>query len=310
MCFVDCDSLQVFGPHSFFPSHPSSSLQVISFPHAAGDPCYAARVKSCLAEVLLRRTKLDKGPTGLPLLHLPPCSHITELIELLPEERNFYKTLHADVRQEIMYLAHENKLQKSYVQAFSLLLRLRQFCSLPSIILEGMSKAKVASTPAVNRILDRQKHQLQSQAYFRGMGAALRDERPVVASASVREVAACGVDPSLNGGEEKKDGLPAAPSSSSSSSSTSSAAAAAAAAAAMVDDNVEQADASGSGALDSVDEKGELTEGEGDPANWCAICLQVPEVAAKTKRCGHMFCLDWCVLSAPHAFASPHDPFS
>ncbi|PWZ01262.1 P-loop containing nucleoside triphosphate hydrolase protein [Testicularia cyperi] len=103
-----------------------------------------------LQTIMLRRTKDAKTAEGAPILTLP--GRTIELIELefdSPQEREFYEGLESRLKNTMQEEAdrHMQKGTKaSFIQTLILLLRLRQACSHPSLVLKSVREDAGAIT--------------------------------------------------------------------------------------------------------------------------------------------------------------------
>ena len=84
-----------------------------------------------IAPLLLRRTKGSTDVDGKPIVVLPPRTVRTIYLQLSDEERDFYTKLHSRSRAEFLSYG----VNASYTSVLALLLRLRQCCDHPFLVL-------------------------------------------------------------------------------------------------------------------------------------------------------------------------------
>uniref|UniRef100_A0A0D6QTY3 Helicase-like transcription factor CHR28 n=1 Tax=Araucaria cunninghamii TaxID=56994 RepID=A0A0D6QTY3_ARACU len=91
------------------------------------------KLQAVLKTVMLRRTKgtlLD----GEPIIKLPPKTVTLKKVEFSMEERNFYKKLEEDSRDQFKVYAAAGTVKQNYVNILLMLLRLRQACDHPRLV--------------------------------------------------------------------------------------------------------------------------------------------------------------------------------
>jgi len=87
-----------------------------------------SRVRRVLRPIMLRRTKEMLSANGCPILSLPPKDLKVIHVEFSESERSFYNAVLARSRALFDGFLDSGRANKSYVQIFSLLQRLRQAC--------------------------------------------------------------------------------------------------------------------------------------------------------------------------------------
>ncbi len=92
-------------------------------------------LRRALQPLLLRRTKDSKDREGRPILSLPP--RVDEVVELdfAPEERELYDALFKYSRARFDALLAAGKVMNNYASILEMLLRLRQCCAHPYLML-------------------------------------------------------------------------------------------------------------------------------------------------------------------------------
>ena len=79
----------------------------------------------------------SSGADGKQLVVLPPKTETTLMLDFSPQEREFYDALHARSKTSFQGLSNEGANQ--YIRILTLLLRLRQCCDHPYLVL-GFSR--------------------------------------------------------------------------------------------------------------------------------------------------------------------------
>ena len=88
-----------------------------------------------LRPLLLRRTKGTRDVNGEPIVQLPPRTVRTLYVALSKEEQDFYSTLHSRSRAQFEAYVAEGRALTQYSSVLALLLRLRQACDHPFLVL-------------------------------------------------------------------------------------------------------------------------------------------------------------------------------
>ena len=134
-------------------------------------------LRCLLSEVLLRRTKTMKNKEGQPIVKLPPRHVHIQMVDMVPEEREFYESIlrrsravfhkyediandrvdaassnfpdstsqehEAEVRIALQRMSYGDKkyaLRNRYAALFTLLLRMRMACDHPWLVIQGGRK--------------------------------------------------------------------------------------------------------------------------------------------------------------------------
>ncbi|TDL27983.1 hypothetical protein BD410DRAFT_781917 [Rickenella mellea] len=97
-------------------------------------PLAGMRAKEILKPLLLRRTK-NAQLEGEPLLLLPPKDIDIVELEFSPDERLIYDNLERRSRMELNKFIKQNALVKNHAAVLVMILRLRQLCCHPNLIL-------------------------------------------------------------------------------------------------------------------------------------------------------------------------------
>ena len=116
--------------------------RLIQAPNEAGDTRALHLLRGLLVPLALRRTKDTLGADGAPILSLPPAD--VQLLELepTPEEHDFYQALYKRSKTEFDTFVEQGRVLHEYAHVLELLLRLRQCCNHPFLV---MSRADTAN---------------------------------------------------------------------------------------------------------------------------------------------------------------------
>lgn len=109
--------------------------RVIAQPHEKGDPRGIARLKAVLHPLLLRRTKTMKDVNGKRILDIPPLREEIVRLQFTPEERDIYNSLFHKSKTKFDAFVRQGVVLNKYVEILTLLLRLRQACDHPFLVL-------------------------------------------------------------------------------------------------------------------------------------------------------------------------------
>ncbi|KAH9958710.1 SNF2 family N-terminal domain-containing protein [Russula dissimulans] len=97
-------------------------------------PLAGARAQGILKPILLRRTK-DSKLEGKPLLTLPPKSIDLEILQFSPDERQIYDDFEKKAKIRVNKFIRENTIIQNHSAVLVMILRLRQLCCHPNLIL-------------------------------------------------------------------------------------------------------------------------------------------------------------------------------
>ncbi|KAH9925655.1 SNF2 family N-terminal domain-containing protein [Epithele typhae] len=100
-------------------------------------PLAGMRAQQILRPLLLRRTKEGKKEDGSPLLDLPPKQVDLEYLQFSDDERALYDQFEKQAQVQINRFIRNNTLLKNSHHVLVLILRLRQLCAHPHLILES-----------------------------------------------------------------------------------------------------------------------------------------------------------------------------
>lgn len=93
------------------------------------------RLQALLRAILLRRTKTSLID-GKPIITLPPKTEEIQHVVFSPEEQDFYKALESKTQIQFNKYLRANTVGKNYSNVLVLLLRLRQACCHPHLIMD------------------------------------------------------------------------------------------------------------------------------------------------------------------------------
>ncbi|KAI0776649.1 SNF2 family N-terminal domain-containing protein [Trametes elegans] len=99
-------------------------------------PLAGARAQEVLKPIMLRRTK-NATVEGKPILELPPKDVELVFVEFSKDEREIYDGMEKRAQIQINRFIRNNTLFKNHQQVFVLILRLRQLCVHPHLVLEN-----------------------------------------------------------------------------------------------------------------------------------------------------------------------------
>lgn len=107
-------------------------------------------IRSLLAELMIRRTKNEKDESGRAIVELPEKDVHIIWVDLSAPEREFYEALMGRSRDQYQGMVRKGTVSKGYAALFTLLMRLRQACDHPMLVLSSETTStattKVAAT--------------------------------------------------------------------------------------------------------------------------------------------------------------------
>ncbi|XVF62919.1 hypothetical protein PTKIN_Ptkin09bG0047400 [Pterospermum kingtungense] len=107
----------------------------IQGPYENGNPAGLKWIKAILRLLMLRRTKETKDKEGRPILVLPPTDIQIIECEQSESERDFYDALFKRSKVQFDQFVAQGKVLHNYASILELLLRLRQCCNHPFLVL-------------------------------------------------------------------------------------------------------------------------------------------------------------------------------
>ncbi|XP_024534461.1 DNA repair protein RAD5A isoform X2 [Selaginella moellendorffii] len=142
--------------------------KLIQKPYEEGDERGLKLLQAILKPLMLRRTKDSTDKEGRPILVLPPAQ--CEVIEcnLSESERDFYDALYHRSKVKFDQFVQEGKVLHNYASILELLLRLRQACDHPFLVLSrGDTEDYADLGKLARRFLDKNSSQVPSTAYVK-----------------------------------------------------------------------------------------------------------------------------------------------
>ncbi|PRQ36424.1 putative calcium/calmodulin-dependent protein kinase chromatin remodeling SNF2 family [Rosa chinensis] len=127
--------------------------KLIQMPYESGDPRGQRLLKAILSPLMLRRTKETKDKDGRPILVLPPDIHNIQC-DQLEAEHEFYEALFHRSKVQFEQIVAQGKVLHNYSSVLELLLKLRQCCSHPCLVMRGDSHKFADSDKLARRSLE------------------------------------------------------------------------------------------------------------------------------------------------------------
>ncbi|XP_073046809.1 DNA repair protein RAD5B [Primulina eburnea] len=144
--------------------------KLVQRPYDNGDPRGMKLIKAILRPLMLRRTKESKDKHGRPILVLPPTDVKVIECEQSEAERDFYEALFKKSKVQFDQFVAQGKVLHNFANILELLLRLRQCCNHPFLV---MSRGDTQEYADLNKLArrflqtnpDSGTHQAPSRAY-------------------------------------------------------------------------------------------------------------------------------------------------
>ncbi|KAH7680561.1 DNA helicase protein [Dioscorea alata] len=150
--------------------------KLIQRPYEEGDQRGLKLVQSILKPIMLRRTKSSTDKDGKPILVLPPADIQVIYCELTTAEQDFYQALFRKSKVKFDQFVEQGRVLHNYASILELLLRLRQCCDHPFLV---MSRGDTQEYADLNKLA---KHFLKAAKDSSG------DSNIVPSKAYVKEV--------------------------------------------------------------------------------------------------------------------------
>ncbi|KAK4482804.1 hypothetical protein RD792_009974 [Penstemon davidsonii] len=128
--------------------------KLIQRPYDNGDHRSLKLVKGILRQLMLRRTKESKDKEGRPILVLPPTDIKTIECDKSELENEFYDALFRKSKVQFDQLLSEGKVLNNYANILELLLRLRQCCNHPLLVMNSR-KGDTEEYADLNKLMKR-----------------------------------------------------------------------------------------------------------------------------------------------------------
>ncbi|XP_040999651.1 DNA repair protein RAD5B [Juglans microcarpa x Juglans regia] len=116
--------------------------KLIQKPYENGDPRGMKLIKAILRPLMLRRTKESKDKEGRPILVLPPTDIQIIECEQSEAEHDFYDALFKRSKVQFDQFVAQGKVLHNYANILELLLRLRQCCNHPFLVMSRADSQK------------------------------------------------------------------------------------------------------------------------------------------------------------------------
>ncbi|CAH9083615.1 unnamed protein product [Cuscuta epithymum] len=126
--------------------------KLIHKPYENGDQRALKLIKAILRPLMLRRTKDTKDKEGRPILVLPPTDIQIIECEQSVEERDFYDALFKKSKVQFDQFVAQGKVLHNFANILELLLRLRQCCNHPFLV---MSRGDTDKFADLNKLAQR-----------------------------------------------------------------------------------------------------------------------------------------------------------
>ncbi|TVU07435.1 hypothetical protein EJB05_47490, partial [Eragrostis curvula] len=118
--------------------------KLIQKPYEIGDDRGLKLVRAILRPLMLRRTKETKDKFGNPILVLPPAHVEVVECEQSEHERDFYEALFRRSKVQFDKFVAQGSVLNNYANILELLLRLRQCCNHPFLVISRADTQKYA----------------------------------------------------------------------------------------------------------------------------------------------------------------------
>jgi len=115
--------------------------QIIMKPIRNRDERGFTRLQTILQTIMLRRTK-DQQINNQPIVSLPPRNVAMHVCDFSDQEREFYKQLWNSSKSKFDELFSNGTVLNNYAHILEILLRLRQACDHPQLVVESRLKTK------------------------------------------------------------------------------------------------------------------------------------------------------------------------
>uniref|UniRef100_A0A5B7BJ23 SWI/SNF-related matrix-associated actin-dependent regulator of chromatin subfamily A member 3-like 3 n=1 Tax=Davidia involucrata TaxID=16924 RepID=A0A5B7BJ23_DAVIN len=118
--------------------------KLIQRPYENGDPRGLRLIKAILRPLMLRRTKETKDKEGRPILVLPPTDIQVIECKQSEAEHDFYDALFRRSKVQFDQFVAQGKVLHNYANILELLLRLRQCCNHPFLVMSRGDRQEYA----------------------------------------------------------------------------------------------------------------------------------------------------------------------
>ncbi|XP_024023789.1 DNA repair protein RAD5A [Morus notabilis] len=126
--------------------------KLIQKPFEEGDERGLKLVQSILKPIMLRRTKFSTDREGRPIIVLPPADVQVIYCDLTEAEKDFYEALFKKSKVKFDQFVEQGRVLHNYASILELLLRLRQCCDHPFLV---MSRGDTQQYSDLNKLARR-----------------------------------------------------------------------------------------------------------------------------------------------------------
>ncbi|KAK6936152.1 HIRAN domain [Dillenia turbinata] len=157
--------------------------KLVQKPFEEGDERGLKLVQNILKPIMLRRTKCSLDKEGRPILVLPPADIQVIYCELTAAEKDFYEALFKRSKVKFDQFVEQGRVLHNYASILELLLRLRQCCDHPFLV---MSRGDTQEYADLNKLakrflrggqcfVDGENNDVPSRAYIQEVVEELRN---------------------------------------------------------------------------------------------------------------------------------------
>ncbi|XP_066321736.1 LOW QUALITY PROTEIN: DNA repair protein RAD5A-like [Miscanthus floridulus] len=126
--------------------------KLVQKPYEEGDERGLKLLQSILKPIMLRRTKNSTDKEGRPILNLPPANIEVKYCVLSEVEKDFYEALFRRSKVKFDQFVEQGRVLHNYASILELLLRLRQCCDHPFLV---MSRGDTQEFADLNKLAKR-----------------------------------------------------------------------------------------------------------------------------------------------------------
>ncbi|KAL5212909.1 hypothetical protein ABZP36_023756 [Zizania latifolia] len=150
--------------------------KLVQKPYEEGDERGLKLVQSILKPIMLRRNKNSTDKEGRPILILPPANIEVKYCDLSEAEKDFYDALFRRSKVKFDQFVEQGRVLHNYASILELLLRLRQCCDHPFLVL---SRGDTQEFADLNKLAKR---------FLHGGNGAVNGDSSVPSRAYIEEV--------------------------------------------------------------------------------------------------------------------------
>ncbi|KAI1315874.1 DNA helicase rad5 [Mortierella claussenii] len=158
----------------------------ITVPFESKDKDKAMKViTSVLEPLVLRRTKMTKDANGNPIVMLPDRVIEIEYLKFSEQENDIYQALFKDGKTKFNHYCRVGTVLKHYASIFQLLMRMRQVCDHPMLVLGGSRSKAVDSSELSEGALELKDGPIQLEELMKKFSSSDGDQGEQTFGASV-----------------------------------------------------------------------------------------------------------------------------